>query len=123
MHTAVPAPAPAPEMTTSKASWSRDAVIYQVYVRSFADSDGDGVGDLPGITSRLDDLVGLDVDAVWLTPFYRSPMADGGYDVADYRGWVRRPPGSCPTTTWSGTPLGSPSAWAASPGEPTPRTG
>jgi alpha-glucosidase len=85
MHTAVPAHAPAPEMMRSKASWSRDAVIYQVYVRSFADSDGDGVGDLPGITSRLDYLVGLGVDAVWLTPFYRSPMADGGYDVADYR--------------------------------------
>jgi len=65
--------------------WWRDAVIYQVYVRSFADSDGDGVGDLPGVRSRLPYLADLGVDAVWLTPFYSSPMADGGYDVADYR--------------------------------------
>ncbi len=70
-------------MATS--SWSRDAVIYEVYVRSFADSDSDGVGDLAGVTSRLDYLAELGVDAVWLTPFYRSPMADGGYDVADPR--------------------------------------
>src|SRR5207342_1193099 len=67
------------------AEWWRDAVVYQVYVRSFADSDGDGIGDLPGIRSRLPYLKELGVDAVWLTPFYTSPMADGGYDVADYR--------------------------------------
>ena len=70
----------------TRQSWSRDAVIYQVYVRSFADGDGDGVGDLLGIASRLDYVAELGVDAVWLTPFYPSPMADGGYDVADYRG-------------------------------------
>src|SRR4051794_8560812 len=69
----------------ARSSWARDAVIYQVYVRSFSDSDGDGIGDLPGVTSRLDYLAALGVDALWLTPFYRSPMADGGYDVADYR--------------------------------------
>jgi alpha-glucosidase len=68
-----------------RTGWWRDAVIYQVYVRSFADSDGDGIGDLRGIRERLPYLAGLGVDAVWLTPFYASPQADGGYDVADYR--------------------------------------
>ncbi|MFD6562980.1 glycoside hydrolase family 13 protein [Micromonospora profundi] len=65
--------------------WWRSAVVYQVYVRSFADSNGDGVGDLQGIRQRLPYLRDLGVDALWLTPFYTSPMVDGGYDVADYR--------------------------------------
>jgi alpha-glucosidase len=65
--------------------WWRDAVIYQVYPRSFADGDGDGIGDIPGVTARLDHLATLGVDAVWLSPFYRSPQNDAGYDVADYR--------------------------------------
>src|SRR5581483_10699830 len=65
--------------------WWRDAVFYQIYIRSFADSNGDGVGDLEGIRSRLDHLAALGVDALWITPFYTSPMADHGYDVADPR--------------------------------------
>jgi len=64
--------------------WWRTAVIYQIYPRSFADSNGDGIGDLPGITARLDSLVELGVDAVWLSPFFTSPQKDAGYDVADY---------------------------------------
>jgi len=71
--------------TPAEANWWRSAVVYQVYVRSFADSDGDGTGDLRGLRSRLPYLRDLGVDALWLTPFYRSPMVDGGYDVADYR--------------------------------------
>ncbi|OLT42561.1 alpha-amylase [Serinicoccus sp. CNJ-927] len=71
--------------TTHDSPWWRHAVIYQVYPRSFADHDGDGVGDLPGITSRLPYLAELGVDAIWISPFYLSPMADAGYDVADYR--------------------------------------
>ncbi|MFI9489762.1 glycoside hydrolase family 13 protein [Promicromonospora sp. NPDC052451] len=67
------------------AEWWRDAVIYQVYPRSFADGNGDGIGDLPGVTAKLDHLKQLGVDAVWLSPFYRSPQKDAGYDVADYR--------------------------------------
>jgi alpha-glucosidase len=64
--------------------WWADAVVYQIYPRSFADSDGNGIGDLAGVRMRLDYLAGLGVDAIWLNPFYPSPWADGGYDVADY---------------------------------------
>jgi len=64
--------------------WWEDAVVYEVYPRSFSDADGDGVGDLPGLRSRLSYLADLGVDAIWLTPFYPSPLADGGYDVSDY---------------------------------------
>lgn len=65
--------------------WWREAVIYQVYVRSFADANGDGIGDLAGVRSKLPYLRDLGVDATWFTPWYASPMEDGGYDVADYR--------------------------------------
>ncbi len=68
----------------ARAGWWRDAVVYQVYPRSFQDTDGDGIGDLAGIASRLDHLEWLGVDAVWLSPIYPSPLADSGYDVADY---------------------------------------
>ena len=66
-------------------AWWQGSVIYQIYPRSFLDTNGDGVGDLPGIIERLDYIASLGVDAVWISPFFRSPMADYGYDVADYR--------------------------------------
>ncbi|MGA7203037.1 MAG: glycoside hydrolase family 13 protein [Specibacter sp.] len=75
VHSATPA---------GQAHWSTDSVIYQVYPRSFRDSNGDGVGDLAGITAELGQLADLGVDAVWLSPFYRSPQRDAGYDVSDY---------------------------------------
>lgn len=74
-----------PVLSSSASSWWRSAVIYQIYPRSFADANGDGVGDLQGITDHLRDLVDLGVDAVWLSPFYESPQHDAGYDVSDYR--------------------------------------
>ena len=70
---------------TLDANWWRQATVYQVYPRSFADSDGDGLGDIPGVTSRMGYLAELGIDAIWLSPFYPSALADGGYDVADYR--------------------------------------
>ncbi|MFE9337350.1 glycoside hydrolase family 13 protein [Streptomyces sp. NPDC007063] len=78
-------PDAAPSARSGASGWWRDAVIYQVYPRSFADGDGDGMGDLPGVRQRLPHLAALGVDAVWLSPFYASPQADAGYDVADYR--------------------------------------
>ncbi|MFJ4768895.1 glycoside hydrolase family 13 protein [Streptomyces uncialis] len=74
-----------PRTGTAGPGWWTEAVIYQVYPRSFGDSDGDGMGDLAGVRARLPYLRDLGVDAVWLSPFYASPQADAGYDVADYR--------------------------------------
>ncbi|MET0885184.1 MAG: alpha-amylase family glycosyl hydrolase, partial [Mycetocola sp.] len=65
--------------------WYRRAIFYEVMVRSYVDSNGDGAGDLQGLTSRLDYLQWLGVDALWLPPFFTSPLRDGGYDVSDYR--------------------------------------
>ena len=74
-------------LTTSNpaAEWWRTSVIYQIYPRSFADGNGDGLGDLKGITSRLDSLSSLGIDAIWFSPFFKSPQKDAGYDIADYR--------------------------------------
>ena len=69
---------------TDTDAWWRDAVIYQIYPRSFADANGDGIGDIQGIREHIDHLVALGVDAVWLSPFYPSPQVDAGYDVSDY---------------------------------------
>ena len=71
-------------MPDANEPWWQDAVVYQIYPRSFQDSDGDGEGDLPGVRARLDHVARLGADAVWLSPIYPSPMADGGYDVSDY---------------------------------------
>jgi hypothetical protein len=71
---------------TSATPWWRDAVFYHVYVRSFQDSNADGIGDLRGVVERLDHIVGLGVDAVWLSPIHPSPLADLGYDITDYTG-------------------------------------
>ena len=80
MNQMTPNPAP----ITRSRPWWKGAVIYQIYPRSFADSNGDGVGDLAGITAHLDHIAGLGVDAVWISPFFRSPMRDFGYDISDF---------------------------------------
>ena len=70
---------------TDPAPWWHAATAYQIYPRSFCDSNGDGIGDIPGIISKLDHLADLGIGFVWLSPVYRSPMADNGYDISDYR--------------------------------------
>jgi alpha-glucosidase len=84
-HLAAPSTGTSGAAPAHQTGWWRDAVIYQVYPRSFADGNGDGMGDLAGVRGRLPYLKSLGVDAVWLSPFYASPQADAGYDVADYR--------------------------------------
>lgn len=69
----------------NRPEWWRGGIIYQIYPRSFMDSNGDGIGDLPGITGKLDYVAALGVDAIWISPFFKSPMKDFGYDVSDYR--------------------------------------
>jgi alpha-glucosidase len=73
-------------MTREDERWWREGVLYQIYVRSFRDSNGDGIGDLAGVTERLDHLAWLGVDGIWLSPVNSSPNLDWGYDVTDYRG-------------------------------------
>ncbi|MFC5344598.1 alpha-glucosidase [Brevundimonas staleyi] len=79
-------PFPASDPLASGREWWRGAVIYQVYPRSFADTNNDGIGDLPGVTAHLEHIASLGVDAIWLSPFFTSPMKDFGYDVSDYVG-------------------------------------
>ncbi|MFN3500156.1 MAG: alpha-amylase family glycosyl hydrolase, partial [Pannonibacter indicus] len=71
-------------MAADAQPWWRGAVIYQIYPRSFQDTNGDGVGDLPGITQRLEHVARLGIEAIWISPFFKSPMKDFGYDVSDY---------------------------------------
>ena len=90
--------APTPSDSRWPDPWWRDAAIYQLYVRSFADGDGDGIGDLAGARARLPYLAALGIDAIWFNPWYPSPMADAGYDIADYRSSTRSS-GRSPTPT------------------------
>ncbi|MDG4859584.1 glycoside hydrolase family 13 protein, partial [Streptomyces sp. T-3] len=82
---AIPSPSPENAPSSATAPWWRSAAIYQIYPRSFADGNGDGIGDIAGIRARLPHVRDLGADAVWISPWYPSPMADGGYDVSDYR--------------------------------------
>jgi len=85
-------------MTSHKLAWWQNSTVYQIYPRSFCDSNGDGIGDIPGITAKLDHLKTLGVDVVWLSPVYQSPNDDNGYDISDYRpSWASSAP--WPTST------------------------
>ncbi|MFW5791852.1 MAG: alpha-amylase family glycosyl hydrolase, partial [Desulfohalobiaceae bacterium] len=77
--------AKASSILAGDAQWYKDAVIYELHVKTFCDSTGDGIGDFRGLTSKLDYLEDLGVNAIWLLPFYPSPRRDDGYDIADYR--------------------------------------
>src|SRR5882724_4113447 len=78
--------APAPLPVAQDVLWYKDAVIYQLHVKSFFDSDNDGIGDFPGLISKLDYIADLGVNTLWLLPFYPSPRLDDGYDIAEYTG-------------------------------------
>ncbi len=86
-------------MTDAAPRWWHETTVYQVYPRSFADSNGDGLGDLAGVVDHLDHLVDLGVGAVWLSPFFVSPQEDFGYDIADYCDVRRSTATSPPPTT------------------------
>src|SRR6185369_8807804 len=80
---------PTPASGSNARAWWKEAVVYQIYPRSFKDSDGDGVGDLKGIISKLDYLQSLGVDVIWLNPIFGSPNDDNGYDISDYKGIMK----------------------------------
>ena len=86
MNVALARPRPARIAVTEDPLWYKDAIIYQLHVKSFFDSNNDGVGDFAGLLSKLDYIAELGVSAIWLLPFYPSPLLDDGYDIADYRG-------------------------------------
>jgi glycosidase len=71
-------------MSKTKSTWWKEAIVYQIYPRSFCDSNGDGIGDIPGIISKLDHIASLGVDVIWLCPVYQSPNNDNGYDISNY---------------------------------------
>src|SRR3954470_16930440 len=76
---------PSPGIASHGHEWWQGALIYQIYPRSYLDTNGDGVGDLPGIIEKLEYVASLGVEAIWISPFFKSPMADYGYDISDYR--------------------------------------
>src|SRR5919112_4001745 len=86
MHVDIARPRPTRLQVSGDPLWYKDAIIYQLHVKSFADSNNDGVGDFPGLISKLDYIADLGVNTIWLLPFYPSPRLDDGYDIADYRG-------------------------------------
>ena len=86
MNVALARPRPAPAQMTEDPLWYKDAIIYQLHVKSFFDANNDGIGDFAGLLSKLDYIAELGVNAIWLLPFYPSPRLDDGYDIADYRG-------------------------------------
>ena len=104
-----------PTLRSADPLWYKDAVFYQLHVKSFADSNADGIGDFPGLTSKLDHLASLGVDCLWLQPMYPSPFKDDGYDISDYTNihpsygtlgisstsWIRRTRAGCVSSSSS----------------------